>query len=171
MMSLDSLRELYLHLEWADSMVWRAVSALPGEVSDDYLHHTLHHLHGTQWSFMEFWAGRTISPHNAAEFESLSAIRDWARPFHEEVSTFLTSLESVDLDREAVVPWARYLVRLLGEEPQPTRLGETLFQIAMHSAYHRGQVNRRLRELGAEPPLVDYIVWVWLGRPTPVWDE
>jgi len=171
MMSLESLRELYRHLEWADSMVWRAVSGLSPDVHDEYLHNTLHHLHGTQWSFMEFWAGRAISPHDATKFESLAAIQEWARPFHEEVSTFLTSLEPVDLDREAVVPWARYIIRRLGRQPDATRLGETIFQVAMHSAYHRGQVNRRLRELGAEPPLVDYIVWVWLGRPAAIWQD
>ena len=25
--------------------------------------------------------------------------------------------------------------------------------------------------LGAEPPVVDYIAWVWLERPAPTWPE
>ena len=32
-----------------------------------------------------------------------------------------------------------------------------------------GQINARLREIGGEPPLVDYIAWIWLGRPTVNW--
>lgn len=48
-------------------------------------------------------------------------------------------------------------------------LGETMIQVAMHSQYHRGQINTRLRELGAEPPLVDYIAWIWFGRPDAAW--
>ena len=38
---------------------------------------------------------------------------------------------------------------------------ETAPHVAMHTTHHRGQVNARLRELGAEPPLVDYIAWLW----------
>jgi hypothetical protein len=26
-------------------------------------------------------------------------------------------------------------------------------------------VNARLRELGAEPPLTDFIAWIWFGKP------
>jgi uncharacterized damage-inducible protein DinB len=48
-------------------------------------------------------------------------------------------------------------------------MAETARQVAMHSMHHRGQVNARLRELGAEPPLVDYIAWIWRGRPEPMW--
>jgi uncharacterized damage-inducible protein DinB len=41
----------------------------------------------------------------------------------------------------------------------------------MHSAHHRGQALRRLRELGVEPPLCDFIVWIWTGRPDADWGE
>jgi uncharacterized damage-inducible protein DinB len=44
-----------------------------------------------------------------------------------------------------------------------------MIQVATHSTYHRGQVNARLREVGGEPPLVDYIAWIWFGRPAPEW--
>ncbi len=39
----------------------------------------------------------------------------------------------------------------------------------MHSTHHRGQVAARLRELGGEPPLVDFIAWLWWKRPEPEW--
>jgi uncharacterized damage-inducible protein DinB len=56
-----------------------------------------------------------------------------------------------------------------GREPVPTTMRETMLQVAMHSTYHRGQVNARLRELGAEPPLTDYIAWLWMGKPAAEW--
>jgi hypothetical protein len=34
---------------------------------------------------------------------------------------------------------------------------------------HRGQINARLRTLGAQPPLVDYIGWIWFGKPRAEW--
>jgi uncharacterized damage-inducible protein DinB len=33
----------------------------------------------------------------------------------------------------------------------------------------RAQVNTRLRELGATPPLVDFIAWAWFGKPAAEW--
>ena len=42
-------------------------------------------------------------------------------------------------------------------------------QVALHSTYHRGQINARIRELGGEPPLTDFIAWVWAGKPQPSW--
>ncbi len=29
----------------------------------------------------------------------------------------------------------------------------------------------RLRDVGGEPPLVDYIAWIWFGRPAPAWSS
>ena len=43
-----------------------------------------------------------------------------------------------------------------------------MLQVALHSMYHRGQINARLRDFGGNPPLVDFIAWVWLGRPAAV---
>jgi uncharacterized damage-inducible protein DinB len=58
----------------------------------------------------------------------------------------------------------------LGVPPGMTTLGDTCFQVASHSTYHRGQVNARIRELGVEPPLVDFIAWRWFKNPPPAWD-
>lgn len=168
-MSVDFLRDLYIHMEWADSQVWRAIKTVDSDLSDAFLHRVVYHLHATQQAFMNYWTGRNVMPPDASEFATLGDIRTNAIPFYEEATVFLTSLEDVDLGRVAVVPWATYITRLIDREPEPTTLGQTLFQVAMHSAYHRGQINRRLRELKVEPPLVDYIVWVWRGRPEPEW--
>jgi uncharacterized damage-inducible protein DinB len=49
-------------------------------------------------------------------------------------------------------------------------VAECLLQLALHSAHHRGQVAAWLREAGGEPPLTDFIAWVWMRRPAPTWD-
>lgn len=58
-------------------------------------------------------------------------------------------------------------VRAPPEALTDAKLKEKLHQV---STYHRGQANSRLRELGGKPPLVDYIAWIWFGRPAPRWD-
>ncbi len=52
---------------------------------------------------------------------------------------------------------------------QSATFPETVLQITGHSTYHRGQLNTRLRELGGEPPLVDFIAWIWMGKPKADW--
>jgi hypothetical protein len=52
---------------------------------------------------------------------------------------------------------------------QAPTLTDTPVQLPSHSTYHCGQVNARLRELGGDPPLVNYIAWVWFGPPEPIW--
>ena len=44
-------------------------------------------------------------------------------------------------------------------------LGESMLQVFLHTQHHRGQVCMRLRELGVVPPTVDFILWLWSGRP------
>jgi uncharacterized damage-inducible protein DinB len=38
--------------------------------------------------------------------------------------------------------------------------GEILLHVALHSAYHRGQVNAAIRRSGGEPAVVDYIYFL-----------
>ena len=48
---------------------------------------------------------------------------------------------------------------------------DTVLQVVLHTTYHRGQINLRLRELGVEPPLTEYFVWTWRGKPAADWPE
>lgn len=170
-MTLESLTDLYTHMEWADALVWRAALATGDAPPDPRLHETLHHLHATQWAFLQVWREEEVELGEPSDLPTLVEVRDWARRYHAEVASFLGSLTPADLDRSHPVPWARYFAeRVGGGPPGDTTLDDTLYQVAAHSTYHRGQVNRRIRELDAEPPLVDWIAWLWLGRPEPEWE-
>jgi len=83
--------------------------------------------------------------------------------------TYLNTLDEASLSQPMPLPWAAMIEKQFGRPPEDTSIGETALQVALHSTYHRGQVNARLRELGAEAPLVDYIAWLWQGRPAAEW--
>ena len=93
----------------------------------------------------------------------------WGGEVHDAVQAHVGALDDAALEKPLVLPWAERLTRRFGRPPAATTLRDTMMQVPMHSAYHRGQVNTRLRELGAEPPLVDYIAWLWLGKPAAEW--
>lgn len=168
MNNLDSLKELFQYMEWADSVVWTAVSANPEAANDTTLRDRLHHIHLVQRGFLLVWKGIAFPPQPPSFSESQS-LMGWAREYYGELSGYLSDLSSRDLARLLPIPWAQMIEAQFGRKAEVTTLGETLVQVVMHSTYHRGQVSTRLRELGSEPPLTDYIVWVWLGKPHSTW--
>jgi uncharacterized damage-inducible protein DinB len=121
-----------------------------------------------QRAFLEVWLGDAKGT-QASGFSDSASLLEWARRYYAEASRYLDGLGEQDLDQPLAVPWARMVEARLGRKAEVTSLGETLLQVVMHSTYHRGQVNMQLRQLGGEPPLTDFIAWLWLGKPQPAW--
>lgn len=165
----DMLLELYHHMEWADAKAWEA--APDNGPPDDRLRLLLVHIHVVQRAFLHVWTHQPVVEafRTPEDFSTLAGVRAWARPYYPEARRFLDGVTADQLSQPLTMPWAAELSKHLGRPPHATTLGETCFQVASHSTYHRGQVNTRFRELGAEPPLVDYIAWVWFGRPAAWW--
>lgn len=167
-MNLGTLSDLYLHMEWADASVWSAVLALDRARDDRKLRELLYHLHLVQRVFLRVWRGESTDAPEPL-FEDTEAILLWCRPYYSEAAVHLEALGNKSLSEPMPLPWAERLVKRLGRRPEISTVGETALQVVLHSQYHRGQINSRLREIGGEPPLVDYIAWVWVGRPAPSW--
>jgi uncharacterized damage-inducible protein DinB len=166
---LSTIHDLFRHMAWADAKVWRTALTTPGAEEDRLLREKLWHVHMVQRAFLAIWRGSEPAFEELSSFPDLRALAAWGRGYHDDVAPFLTTIEASALDRPLRLPWAARITAMLCVEPADPTLQETLFQVAMHSLYHRGQVNMRMRELGAEPPLVDYIAWIWIGRPAPEW--
>ena len=152
-------------MEWADRRVWASAESAPLTGGDAKIHRFLFHLHLVQRAFLEVWEGRRLELPKPAQFPDLAALRAWSGTYYDEVGPYLERLDPERLDQPLRMPWVAEFERQMGQAFLNPTLGETLFQVTSHSTYHRGQVNARLRELGGEPPLVDFIAWVWLGKP------
>lgn len=166
---LDAIRPLFDHMEWADATVWRAAGECAGAADDKVLHDRLYHIHATQHAFLQAWRGEELVFKKADDYPGLDAVRQLALDFYAVAPAYVASLAPEAVDNEMVLPWSSYFAKRAGFEARPSTLGETLLQLPSHSTYHRGQVNIRLRELGATPPLVDFIAWVWFGKPAADW--
>lgn len=171
MSHLALVRPLYAHMEWADALVWRTVVATAGAADDKTLREKLYHIHMVQRAFLLAWRGEPLVFEKLATFESLPSLARWGRGHHADLANHLDGIDEAATDAPLKLPWSDLLVAPLGRTAAPTTFGETMLQVPLHSTYHRGQVNMRLRELGGEPPLVDYIAWLWLGKPRPEWPE
>lgn len=169
MTNLALIQDLFAHMQWADATVWKAVLASSAATEDEKLQKLLHHLHVVQWAFLRAWREESFQG-GFPDFSTAQALREWAVRYYGEVATELNNLGEEGLRQTMPLPWKALVDRQIGRKPEPVTIGETALQVAMHSTYHRGQVNARLRELGGEPPTVDFIIWVWLGRPAAEWN-
>jgi uncharacterized damage-inducible protein DinB len=167
-MDLADCRALLGHAEWADALVWKA--ALAGGQDDPELRGKLHHLHLVQWAYLHVWRAERVRPREVGSFPTLAAMQAWAREYYLELWPHLASVSERDAAAEVRFPWTDQLVQRFGKARSATWT-ESVLQVALHSSYHRGQVARRLRELGVEAPLSDFIAWVWQERPAADWGD
>ena len=112
-MDLADCRALMGHTEWAESLVWQSVLALPQE--DVELQAKLHHLHMVQWAYLHIWRGEAVKPRELGTFATRQALCDWAREYYRELPAYLAGLSDVDLGREVRFPWADRLVQRFGQ--------------------------------------------------------
>jgi uncharacterized damage-inducible protein DinB len=163
-MDLAECRALLGHAEWADALVWKAAAGS----DDEELRSKLHHLHMVQWAYLHIWRREPIKVRELPSFPTLRAVGSWAREYYRELPQYLANLDEDDVRTLVRFPWADRLAERYGVARAAT-WSDSVLQVAMHSSYHRGQVARRLRELGAETPLTDFIAWVWMNRPEAEW--
>ncbi len=172
MVTIDALLDLYRHMEWADAAVWTAVLAAGDGPSDPKIRGYLYHLHLVQRAFLRAWRGESRDTAYPT-FDEAPGLMLWGQTYYAEAFQHLGTLNNEQLSEPWPLPsqWASIVANQFGREPDVTTLGETALQVALHSTYHRGQINARLRAIGGEPPTVDYIGWLFLGRPVAVWPK
>ena len=157
-------------MEWADAKVWKSVLKLPSANNDSRMKKLLYHISSVQRAFYYVRTKQPLVFPKETDFLELLDIAKWGYKCYAQVNEYLNSLNENELKNIIEIPWAKRLEKIIGQKPEEASLAETMLQVTTHSAYHRGQVNARLREIGGEPPMVDFIAWVWLGKPKADWE-
>ena len=157
------LLALYQHQAWADAEIWRAVLTHEPSASDEIIIKRLNHINQTQRAFLLLSRGEILDRKNFRDVAELASLRQTVREYHEQAIEFVSNISDAQLRVVLNIPWMR-------NPPLEITVEQALTQAAMHSHYHRGQNAARIRELGGEPPLTDYIAWLWKLNPKPDWD-
>ena len=160
MISPECLRELYDYNFWARDQQLAVCESLSEEqlsrplaASFGSLFDTLKHLLGSEWVWMERfdgWSARSVPWYE--ETQSLASLRARWALVEADLRRFLQSLTA-----EALAAPLTY-VNFKGET-WTYPLWQALVHLANHGTYHRGQVTMALRQLGATPPTIDYLVY------------
>jgi uncharacterized damage-inducible protein DinB len=162
--SPDQIATLFAYTRWASEKTLEAVAPLsPEELlraiggSFGSVQATLAHLYGADWVWLERWHGR--SPRalpKAAELESFDALRSRWREVQDGQRAFVETMTPARMDESLTY------VNFAGQT-WTYPLGETLFHVANHGTYHRGQIATMLRQLGKTAVSTDYLRWVDAG--------
>ncbi|HEX8026924.1 MAG TPA: DinB family protein [Vicinamibacterales bacterium] len=168
-MDADELRELLTHMEWADAHTWRSIHHTNGANEDERLRYLLHHIHLVQSVYLQTWRSDPLVVTELSSYADLAAIESWARLFYPAAAAVTQTIDESQLNRPLDFPWSAMIAERYGTIA-PATMSESVWQVLSHTTYHRGQVATRIRELGGEPPLVDFLVWVWSGKPAPQWE-
>ena len=168
MKPLEMFDKLYRHMEWADAAIWDCILSNEIAAADTGIRERLHHIHLVQRAFFSIWHGQRPEFTELSAFEDGSALARWGREHHKRLERFIADLSEDRFDEIVNLPWAERLAAEYGTVHDST-FAETLVQVPSHSTNHRGQVLTKLREIGAKPPTLDFIAWVWRGKPPAKW--
>lgn len=113
----------------------------------------LHLLEAEQW-WLKNWTRGPSSPDEAPAGASLDEIeRRWNENLPQR-NAFISTLDSRGAQRVVTV-------EIVGLQID-WRVMESLLQLCCHGTHHRAQFLNMLRRSGAEPPKIDYVVWLRL---------
>ena len=165
------LVELMRHMEWADSIVWKSIFKCAGSEEDKKLKDILTHYHTVQNLYIHVWEEKPYNREEQTGMTDLKSILQKVIEYYKTLNNFCGEIDKYDLDKVAAYPWIGRITKLLGRSPADVTLSEMVLHVAMHTSHHRGQVNKRLRELGGAPQTIDFIAWAWLGKPDADWEK
>ena len=156
------LLDLFQHQAYADAAMVNAIRRHDMAARDELLRVLLHHILISHRFWIHVSQGLPFSVEDEREApDSLDPLVSQYRDTQKQEREWLAQLEESDLSRTLESTF--FPGRLIP-------LSDALMQVCLHSHGHRSQCATRLRQLGGEPPSLDFIVWVQ-DRPAPVWDE
>ena len=163
-----TIESLFTHMEWADAETWTAVLASKEMIGDERLRTLLYHIHVVQRVYLQMWQDQRMDVPPQETLADASAVHRWAHPYYGDLRGYLARVDDDALGRTLDIPWTAEIVKRYGSAGEVT-LFETMMQVVLHSMYHRAQAATRIRELGGDPPLTDFVAWAWRNRPQPRW--
>ncbi len=149
MNTLEHLRQLFQYNDWANR---RVVVALK-QAGTDRARQILAHLLTTEQEYFERLYGKDSTGFDFWPDLSISECGDLAKAVSARYEKLLQGFEEEGLDMTA-----RYRTSE-GKRCENT-FRELLTHVVLHSSIHRGNIILNIRESGADPPKIDYIVYL-----------
>src|SRR5438874_77774 len=160
---IEHVRDLLAHCEWANAVFFHAWGKSPARDHEE-MRRRVRHVVGVQSGFLAVLRGDTFAVPPEGPPPTFDELKSRAEGSHGGLRKFAAALDDAAAARSVRVPW-------FADPPCVIRVDEALVQVAMHSQHHRGQLMTRLKDFGGEPKNVDWIIWLWKGKPAARWES
>jgi uncharacterized damage-inducible protein DinB len=157
-MHSEQLLDLARYQAWADATHWKTLRENAALLEDAEIRKRLNHMVAAM-KLLTGLARGEMPDHAPAK--DIDSIDDLAAAMRNAQTNLTSVLESVDLDRMIALPRGP-------KGPFEAPAGVLLLQAFMHGQHHRGQNSSRMRQLGVDPPMTDFVIWYALGRPNAI---
>jgi uncharacterized damage-inducible protein DinB len=154
-MNAEVLQEMERQQVWADAAHWQTIRENSTLREDAEMRTRLNHMLTTLKLLTALARGETPDPSGMKEIDSIEELEAAMGKAHGDLAA---TLESANLNQMIALPRGP-------KGPFEAPVGVLLVQAITHSQHHRGQNASRMRQLGAKPPMTDFIIWYALGRP------
>jgi uncharacterized damage-inducible protein DinB len=151
----ELLQDLARHQAWADTAHWKALHENSTLMEDLEIRKRLNHMVMALRMLTALAQGATPDPSGMKDIEPADQLEAAMGKANAEL---IEALNTLDLERMITLPRGP-------QGPWEAPAGVLLLQAITHSQHHRGQNASRMRQLGATPPMTDFVIWYALGRP------
>jgi uncharacterized damage-inducible protein DinB len=151
----ELLKDLARHQSWADAMHWKALHENSTLLEDLEIRKRLNHMVTALRMLTTLARGETPDPSGMKDIELADQLEGALRTAN---SDLIEALNTIDFQKTISLPRGP-------QGPWEAPAGVLLLQAITHGQHHRGQNAARMRELGAAPPMTDFVIWYALGRP------
>jgi uncharacterized damage-inducible protein DinB len=158
---VNHLCDLMNHAAWANAVLFHAWDKSPAREHEE-MRRRVDHVVGVQNAFLSVLRGEPLGALPEGPPPSFDELKARAESSHSGLCAFAGALEAESLTRTVRIPW-------FPDPPCVITVAEALVQAAMHTQHHRGQLMTRLKDFGGTPKNVDWIIWLWRGRPQARW--
>lgn len=151
----ELLEELARHQSWADVEHWKTLHQNSTVIDDPEIRKRLNHMVTTLRTLTLLARGGTP---DFSAMKDIEAAGQLEAAMHQANADLIEALKTVDLQKMIALPRGP-------RGPWEAPAGVLLLQAITHGQHHRAQNASRMRQLGASPPMTDFVLWYALGRP------
>ena len=151
----ELLQDLARHQAWADTTHWKALHENGTLLEDPEIGKRLNHMIQALRMLTALARGETPDPSGMKDMLPTGQLEAALEKANGEL---IEALNTIDLQKTIALPRGP-------QGPWEAPAGVLLLQAITHSQHHRGQNASRMRQLGASPPMTDFVIWYALGRP------
>jgi len=149
---IEHLLRLFDHMEWADRRTLASLGQTPAPPPKALT--LLAHLAGAERIWLCRVRGEDSSRFSVWPPElTLAQCAELLEANHTGFNAFLRTVDAADLS-------ARVHYKTSKGQAMETVLEDILLHVALHGAYHRGQISALVRQAGLEPASTDFIAFV-----------